>query len=66
MDRMTREAAQAVRRLMAVTRAALEDPARSEAALSAAAHEAHEAMRRAGLLHLSDGEVLALVAQLDD
>ncbi|MEU4850577.1 hypothetical protein [Streptomyces gilvosporeus] len=64
MDEITRRATQAYYRLTQTLRAAIEDPHRSEQALTDAAYEANAAMREAGLLGRPDHEIAALVRQV--
>ncbi|OYP10153.1 hypothetical protein CFC35_41680 [Streptomyces sp. FBKL.4005] len=65
LDDTTREAVRAYYRLHKATAAAIADPFTPgvNEALSNAAHEAHEAMKAAGLLNHPPHEILALVRQ---
>ncbi|MFF9171847.1 MULTISPECIES: hypothetical protein [unclassified Streptomyces] len=62
-EELTRKAVQAYVRLMATLQAAIEDPDRSNEALSVATREAHHAMNAAGLLQLREPQMAELVAK---
>ena len=64
MDDLTRAAVQSYYRLTETLQAAVQDPARSEAALSAAAYEANRTMTEAGLLGRPLQEITALVHEI--
>jgi hypothetical protein len=64
MDDLTLKAVQSYYRLTETLRAAIEDPHRSEQALTAAAWEANAAMKEAGLLGRPEHEIFALVRQV--
>ncbi|MFI1801981.1 hypothetical protein ACH427_32265 [Streptomyces sp. NPDC020379] len=64
MDQITLDAVQAYYRLTQTLKAAIEDPQRSEQALSRAAWEANRAFDAAGLLGRPEHEIAALVRQV--
>ncbi|MFF7987864.1 hypothetical protein ACFZDK_54065 [Streptomyces sp. NPDC007901] len=58
---LIRKAVQAYVRLLSTLQAAMEDVASSEEGVSAAAWDAHDAMRAAGLLGVEADQMMALV-----